>query len=95
MEIKREIFKEQRIMWPPSIFFHICLLHTFTRKQTPPRTHPRYKDRRLVRSAAVQGLSRFASDIIIRGFDTPAKVLAEERVAKRGGGGARDWQRVW
>jgi zeaxanthin epoxidase len=27
-----------------------------------------------VRSAAVQGLSRFASDIIIRGFDTPAKV---------------------
>jgi len=34
----------------------------------------RYKDRRLVRSAAVQGLSRFASDIIIRGFDTPAKV---------------------
>jgi zeaxanthin epoxidase len=33
-----------------------------------------YKDRRLVRSAAVQGLSRFASDIIIRGFDTPAKV---------------------
>ena len=34
-----------------------------------------YKDRRLVRSAAVQGLSRFASDIIIRGFDTPAKVV--------------------
>jgi zeaxanthin epoxidase len=37
----------------------------------------RYKDRRLVRSAAVQGLSRFASDIIIRGFDTPAKVRAQ------------------
>jgi len=34
-----------------------------------------YKDRRLVRSASVQGLSRFASDIIIRGFDTPAKVV--------------------
>merc|ERR1711939_1036457 len=34
-----------------------------------------YKDRRLVRSAAVQGLSRFASDIIIRGFDTPAKIV--------------------
>merc|ERR1719152_1082206 len=33
-----------------------------------------YRDRRLTRSAAVQGLSRFASDIIIRGFDTPCKV---------------------
>ena len=33
-----------------------------------------YRARRLARSAAVQGLSRFASDIIIRGFDTPAKV---------------------
>merc|ERR1711881_287436 len=33
-----------------------------------------YRNRRLVRSAAVQGLSRFASDIIIRGFDTPAKI---------------------
>jgi zeaxanthin epoxidase len=26
----------------------------------------------------VQGLSRFASDIIIRGFDTPAKIVWEE-----------------
>jgi len=34
-----------------------------------------YKGRRLVRSASVQGLSRFASDIIIRGFDTPAKIV--------------------
>merc|ERR1712008_614209 len=34
-------------------------------------------NRRLVRSAAVQGLSRFASDIIIRGFDTPLKVVTE------------------
>merc|ERR1712161_61664 len=33
-----------------------------------------YRSRRLIRSAAVQGLSRFASDIIIRGFDTPAKI---------------------
>merc|ERR1719183_3442630 len=33
-----------------------------------------YRNRRLTRSAAVQGLSRFASDIIIRGFDTPAKL---------------------
>mmetsp|Transcript_24082 Transcript_24082/g.56942 ORF Transcript_24082/g.56942 Transcript_24082/m.56942 type:complete len:572 (-) Transcript_24082:397-2112(-) len=37
-----------------------------------------YARRRLVRSAAVQGLSRFASDIIIRGFDTPAKITWEE-----------------
>jgi len=36
-----------------------------------------YRDRRLVRSAAVQGLSRFASDIIIRGFDTPFKIVTE------------------
>eukprot|EP00519_Triparma_laevis_P009602 CAMPEP_0182499818 /NCGR_PEP_ID=MMETSP1321-20130603/7968_1 /TAXON_ID=91990 /ORGANISM="Bolidomonas sp., Strain RCC1657" /LENGTH=524 /DNA_ID=CAMNT_0024704067 /DNA_START=50 /DNA_END=1621 /DNA_ORIENTATION=- len=34
-----------------------------------------YRSRRLVRSAAVQGLSRFASDIIIRGFDTPFKYV--------------------
>lgn len=34
----------------------------------------KYRARRLIRSAAVQGLSRFASDIIIRGFDTPAKI---------------------
>ena len=33
-----------------------------------------YRDTRLTRSASVQGLSRFASDIIIRGFDTPCKV---------------------
>ena len=38
----------------------------------------RYRDRRLVRSAAVQGLSRFASDIIILGFDTPAKIVKAE-----------------
>ena len=37
----------------------------------------KYRDRRLIRSAAVQGLSRFASDIIIRGFDTPAKIVNE------------------
>merc|ERR1711957_1139151 len=36
-----------------------------------------YRDRRLVLSAAVQGLSRFASDIIIRGFDTPVKLVTE------------------
>jgi len=35
----------------------------------------RYRQRRLIRSAAVQGLSRFASDIIIRGFDTPVKLV--------------------
>ena len=38
----------------------------------------KYQERRLIRSAAVQGLSRFASDIIIRGFDTPAKIVWEE-----------------
>lgn len=37
----------------------------------------RYRGRRLIRSAAVQGLSRFASDIIIRGFDTPAKLVTK------------------
>lgn len=37
-----------------------------------------YRNRRLVRSAAVQGLSRFASDIIIRGFDTPSKIVKKE-----------------
>jgi len=36
-----------------------------------------YRSRRLIRSAAVQGLSRFASDIIIRGFDTPAKIVVD------------------
>jgi zeaxanthin epoxidase len=39
----------------------------------------RYQDRRLIRSAAVQGLSRFASDIIIRGFDTPAKISRNDQ----------------
>jgi len=38
----------------------------------------KYRGRRLIRSAAVQGLSRFASDIIIRGFDTPAKIEKNE-----------------
>merc|ERR1712182_134392 len=38
-----------------------------------------YRNRRLVRSASVQGLSRFASDIIIRGFDTPAKVVNDDQ----------------
>lgn len=38
----------------------------------------RYHKRRLVRSAIVQGLSRFASDIIIQGFDTPAKIVLKD-----------------
>ncbi len=42
-----------------------------------------YQRRRLIRSAAVQGLSRFASDIIIRGFDTPAKIVWGESVFPR------------
>lgn len=40
----------------------------------------KYRGRRLIRSAAVQGLSRFASDIIIRGFDTPAKIILKDGV---------------
>eukprot|EP00568_Trieres_chinensis_P017955 CAMPEP_0183323746 /NCGR_PEP_ID=MMETSP0160_2-20130417/75234_1 /TAXON_ID=2839 ORGANISM="Odontella Sinensis, Strain Grunow 1884" /NCGR_SAMPLE_ID=MMETSP0160_2 /ASSEMBLY_ACC=CAM_ASM_000250 /LENGTH=453 /DNA_ID=CAMNT_0025491173 /DNA_START=14 /DNA_END=1372 /DNA_ORIENTATION=- len=38
-----------------------------------------YRGRRLIRSAAVHGLSRFASDIIILGFDTPAKIVKDEK----------------
>jgi len=41
------------------------------------RALEKYRSRRLIRSAAVQGLSRFASDIIIRGFDTPVKVVTD------------------
>ena len=37
-----------------------------------------YRNRRLARSAAVQGLSRFASDIIIKGFDTPCKIVRND-----------------
>jgi len=43
-----------------------------------PAALDRYRGRRLIRSASVQGLSRFASDIIIRGFDTPAKITTDE-----------------
>lgn len=39
-----------------------------------------YRARRFIRSAAVQGLSRFASDIIIRGFDTPAKIVIDNGI---------------
>ena len=45
-----------------------------TKRSEVSETLDTYKNRRLTRSAAVQGLSRFASDIIIRGFDTPCKV---------------------
>jgi zeaxanthin epoxidase len=48
-----------------------------TRDQIEPLLK-KYRSRRLIRSAAVQGLSRFASDIIIRGFDTPAKITKDE-----------------
>jgi zeaxanthin epoxidase len=36
-----------------------------------------YRSRRLIRSAAVQGLSRLASDIIVNTFDTPFKIVME------------------
>jgi len=40
----------------------------------------KYRSRRLIRSAAIQGLSRFASDIIIQGFDTPAKIRFDDGI---------------
>lgn len=40
----------------------------------------KYRSRRLIRSASVQGLSRFASDIIIRGFATPAKITFDPEI---------------
>jgi zeaxanthin epoxidase len=49
-----------------------------TRRSQVASSLENYQKRRLVRSAAVQGLSRFASDIIIRGFDTPAKIVRDE-----------------
>jgi zeaxanthin epoxidase len=36
-----------------------------------------YRSRRLIRSAAVQGLSRLASDIIVSTFDTPFKIVLD------------------
>lgn len=48
-----------------------------TRKEVTGKLES-YARRRQIRSAAVQGLSRFASDIIIRGFDTPAKITWED-----------------
>jgi zeaxanthin epoxidase len=53
-------------------------LESCTRRSDVAQKLERYQQRRLVRSAAVQGLSRFASDIIIRGFDTPAKIVRAE-----------------
>lgn len=46
-----------------------------TKSEVVSRLQNNYTSRRRIRSASVQGLSRFASDIIIRGFDTPAKVV--------------------
>jgi len=50
------------------------VLTTTTRRSEITGALSSYRNRRLTRSAAVQGLSRFASDIIIRGFDTPCKI---------------------
>ena len=49
-------------------------IQSITKRDQIPKALADYHSRRLIRSAAVQGLSRFASDIIIRGFDTPAKI---------------------
>jgi zeaxanthin epoxidase len=54
-------------------------LQSATKRSQIKNKLQRYSQRRLVRSAAVQGLSRFASDIIIRGFDTPAKIVNDEK----------------
>ena len=48
-----------------------------TRRSQLTKALEHYQKRRLFRSATVQGLSRFASDIIIRGFDTPAKIVRD------------------
>jgi zeaxanthin epoxidase len=53
-------------------------LGTATKRSEVTERLKNYQRRRLIRSAAVQGLSRFASDIIIRGFDTPAKIVRDE-----------------
>jgi len=55
-------------------------LESATSRNEIERKLNNYRGRRLVRSAAVQGLSRFASDIIIRGFDTPAKIVLKDGV---------------
>merc|ERR1711948_121383 len=49
-------------------------LTTISKRSDVEEALNQYRNRRLARSASVQGLSRFASDIIIRGFDTPAKI---------------------
>jgi hypothetical protein len=53
-------------------------LQRITHKSQIPDALAKYQDRRFIRASAVQGLSRFASDIIIRGFDTPAKMTWNE-----------------
>lgn len=53
-------------------------LNSAVTRQELPNLLNNYQKRRLVRSAVVQGLSRFASDIIIRGFDTPARIVKDE-----------------
>lgn len=57
-------------------------LATATRRSEVAEKLKNYQNRRLIRSAAVQGLSRFASDIIIRGFDTPAKIVRDEKTGE-------------
>lgn len=55
-------------------------LSELTHRHEVPAALGRYRNRRLIRSASVQGLSRFASDIIIRGFDTPAKLVVDDGI---------------
>lgn len=57
-------------------------LNSTTLRTQVPDALKRYRNRRLIRSASVQGLSRFASDIIIRGFDTPFKMVKDDNSGK-------------
>ena len=51
----------------------------FVLAQNIPSALANFHSRRLIRPAAVQGIS-LASDIIIRGFDTPAKVTFKDGI---------------
>lgn len=44
------------------------------RSQIPDTLQSFYRSR-IIRTSAIQGLSRIASDLIVKNFDTPMKVL--------------------
>mmetsp|Transcript_21029 Transcript_21029/g.27625 ORF Transcript_21029/g.27625 Transcript_21029/m.27625 type:complete len:524 (+) Transcript_21029:103-1674(+) len=51
------------------------LAQVSSRLEIPNKLQQYYK-KRIMRTSIVQGLSRFASDIIVTGFDTPCKVVS-------------------